>query len=128
MPTQKLWFMILILLSAVAAACSTAEPLDLADFPPDGVLDCTSDEEWGIQGTPDPNAEGFATASEALADGLAPFMEEHSDLRGPQPIRDATASLLDAQNREVVILSASLASPDNWFVTTLRGCSGFEQF
>ena len=128
MPAQKLWFLILILLSAVAAACSAAEPLDLAEFPPDGVLDCTNDESWGIQGDLDPNAEGFATAGEALADGLAPFMEDHSDLQGPQPIRDTTASLLDAQNREVVILSASEASPDNWFVTTLSGCSGFERF
>ena len=114
--------------AAFAVSCSTAEPLDLAEFPPDGGLDCTSDEIWGIQGDPDPNAEGFGTATEALADGLSPFIEDHSDLRGPQQVGDATASLLDAQNREVVVAIASEASPDNWFVTTLSGCSGFERF
>ncbi len=128
MNTPKAWVLGLFLIAAVAAGCSTAEPLDLAEFPPDAVLDCTVDANWGVNGTPDINAEGFPTAIEALADSLAPFIEEHDELRGPQPIREATASLLNEQNREVVIAIAGEVSPDNWFVTTLSGCPGFERF
>ena len=102
--------------------------MDLAEFPPDAVLDCTDDSDWGIQGTPDPEADGFATAADALADPLAPFISDFDDLRGPQPIDENTASLLNAQNREVVVASASEVTPDNWFVITVSGCSGFERF
>jgi len=112
----------------VAVGCSTGEPLDLAEFPPDAVLDCASDSNWMMSGTPDPDAEGFATASDALTDALAPFRADNAELQGPQAIREGVASLLDAQNREVVVASASEASPNNWFVTTVSGCSGFERF
>ena len=96
--------------------------------PPDGVLDCTDDSSWGIQGTPDPEAEGFATADDALADTFAPFIRDNGELQGPQQIDETRASLLNAQNREVVLASASEIAPDNWFVVTVSGCSGFERF
>ena len=120
--------LVLLSFASVAVGCSTAEPLDLAEFPPDAALDCTDDNTWVVNGSPDPDAEGFATAIEALEDTLAPFMEDHDELRGPQQIRDASASLLDPNNREVVVATASEVSPSNWFVTSIGGCSGFERF
>ena len=118
----------ILLVAMVAAGCSGAEPLDLAESPPDGVLDCTDDSSWGIQGTPDPEAEGFATADDALADTFAPFIRDNGELQGPQQIDETRASLLNAQNHEVVLASASEIAPDNWFVVTVSGCSGFERF
>ena len=124
--SQMVWRILLV--AMVAAGCSGAEPLDLAESPPDGVLDCTDDSSWGIQGTPDPEAEGFATADDALADTFAPFIRDNGELQGPQQIDETRASLLNAQNREVVLASASEIAPDNWFVVTVSGCSGFERF
>ena len=126
MMSHMVWRILLV--AMVAAGCSGAEPLNLAESPPDGVLDCTDDSSWGIQGTPDPEAEGFATADGALADSFVPFMSDNDELRGPQSIDENTASLLNAQNREVVVASASEVTPDNWFVVTVSGCSGFERF
>ena len=120
-------FLLVLCFAAVAVGCAPAEPIDLAEFPPDASLDCTNDSSWAIAGTPDETAEGFATADDALADALAPFIEDH-ELRGPQQIREGVASLLDAQNREVVVASASEVSPGNWFAISLGGCEGFERF
>ena len=120
--------MSLAMVAVITVGCSTAEPLDLAESPPDGVLDCTDDSSWGIQGTPDPEAEGFATADDALADTFAPFIRDNGELQGPQQIDETRASLLNAQNHEVVLASASEIAPDNWFVVTVSGCSGFERF
>ena len=120
--------MSLAMVAVIAVGCSTAEPLDLTEFPPDGVLDCTDDSDWVVQGTPDPEADGFATAADALAETLAPFIGDNDELHGPQQIDENTASLLNAQNREVVVASASEIAPDNWFVVTVSGCSGFERF
>ena len=47
---MRTWAVSVVLLAAVAAGCSGAEPLDLAEFPPDGELDCTDDSSWGVQG------------------------------------------------------------------------------
>ena len=92
----------ILLVAMVAAGCSGAEPLDLAESPPDGVLDCTDDSSWGIQGTPDPEADGFATAADALAETLAPFISDNDELQGPQQIDENTASLLNAQNLSLI--------------------------
>ena len=119
---------IALLVVALAAAGCAGEPIDLAQFPPDAVLDCEDDTDWVIQVSLDPDAAGFATASEALADMLAPFIEDDDQLQGPRLIGEGAASLLDAQNREVVVALAIEGSPDNWFVTTVSGCSGFERF
>lgn len=125
---MRTWAVSLVLVAAVAVGCSGAEPLDLAEFPPDGVLDCTDDSSWATQGAIDPDAIGFATADEALAEWLAPFLEDHEELRGPQYIREGQASLLDSTNREVVVGQVTELSPDNWVPTSVSGCSGFENF
>ena len=114
------------LLGLLAVACS-AEPLDLAEFPPDGVLDCTDDSSWVINGSPDPNATGFATDEEAFSDTLAMHLLVNDDLRGPEIIRPGLASFLNTENREVVVVSASEVSPANWFTATESGCSGYDR-
>ena len=128
MPTYRNVSLCLVVVAVIAVGCSGAEPLDLAEFPPDAVLDCTDDSNWGVSISHDPEAEGFATASDALADTFTPFIEDDDELQGPEQLREDVGSLLNAQNREVVVAIASELSPDNWFVTTLSGCSGFEQF
>lgn len=124
---MRTWAVSLVLLAAVAAGCSGVKPLDLAEFPPDAVLDCTDDSEWGIQGSPDPDAEGFFTANDALLATLAPYIEDDDDLE-LQDIREGVASLLDSNNREMVFAGATEVTPGNWFVDTIGGCSGFERF
>ena len=110
----------------LAAAC-TNEPLDLEEFPPDGVLDCTDDSSWVINGSPDPNATGFATDEEAFSDTLAMHLLVNDNLRGPGIIRPRLASFLNSENREVVVVIASEISPGNWFTTTESGCSGYDR-
>ncbi len=114
------------LLGLLATGCSSA-PLDLAEFPPDGVLDCTDDSSWVINGSPDPNATGFATDEAAFGETLAMHRAVNDDLRGPEIIRPGLASFVNSENREVVVVIASEVSPGNWFTTSESGCSGYDR-
>lgn len=124
MVAKWLWVAVFGLL---AVGCST-EPLDLAEFPPDQVLDCTDDSSWGIQGDVDPDAVGFATAAEALSDTFSRYIQVSGELREAESSRPSIGSLLNNDNREVVTAIASEVSPDNWHVTTISGCNGYELF
>jgi len=110
----------------IAAGCSS-EPVDLVLSPPDGELDCAGGDGWGIQGSIDPDAVGFATSAEAVDDTLTRYMAVH-EVSQVQRIRDGVGSLLNDKNREVVVASASEISPDNWITVTISGCRGFEIF
>lgn len=117
----------LAVLALVVTACST-EPLDLAEFPPDGVLDCTDDSSWGIQADLNPNAFGSATAKEAVSDALFPYLQSSGELRETSLNEPTLGSLLNNQNREVVIVLVSEAAPGNWQLSTVSGCNGYELF
>ncbi len=119
-------FLVAFMVLVMCTSCITRVETSLDDAGPvkvDGLLDCTSNASWSMQGTPSPDAEGAETADAAIREALEAWVDRFD---GRIEIIGETVGSLVLDGREQVVVTATKLPAGGWLVTTTDGCEGFE--
>ncbi len=118
----------MVVLAVSLVACGAADNPDASYSPAPG-LECPSDDWWSEQGSLNPEAVGFATPEEAIAEGFTRWAEVPDSEVAVMDAFEGTApavGVLVSGGRRVVVAYPEASPAGGWLIVSATGCKGYE--